>query len=125
MVIQYKSKTMSDLDSLTKSVLDFRDKRDWKQFHNPKDSAIALVSEAVEVLDELKWKKPQEIEEYLKSKKSKIGDELCDVLFWVLLMMHDLNIDINKQFKSKMDENNKKYPVEKVKGKHLKYTEYK
>ena len=116
---------MSDLDSLTKSVLDFRDKRDWKQFHNPKDSAIALVSEAVEVLDELKWKKPQEIEEYLKSKKSKIGDELCDVLFLVLLMMHDLNIDINKQFKSKMDENNKKYPVEKVKGKHLKYTEYK
>ncbi len=115
---------MSDLDILTKSVLDFRDKRDWKQFHNPKDSAIALVSESVEVLDELKWKKPEEIDEYLKNKKSKIGDELCDVLFWVLLMMHDLNIDIVKQFQSKMDENNKKYPVEKVKGKHLKYTEY-
>lgn len=116
---------MTDLDSLTKLVLDFRDLRDWKQFHNPKDSAIALVSEAVEVLDELKWKKPEEIEEYLQSNKSKIGDELCDVLFWVLLMMHDLNIDVKKQFHSKMEENNKKYPAEKVKGKHLKYTEYK
>ncbi len=116
---------MSDTKKLTQIILDFREARDWKQFHNPKDSAIALVSEAVEVLDELKWKNEKEIEEYLKTKKSKIGDELCDVLFWVLLMMHDLNIDLDKQFISKMDENAKKYPQEKVKGKNNKYTEYK
>lgn len=114
---------MTDLKTLTEMVIKFRDERDWKQFHNPKDSAIALVSEAVEVLDELKWKSPEEIEEYLKTKKSKIGDELCDVLFWVLLMMHDLNIDIKKQFVSKMKENARKYPVHKSKGNHKKYSE--
>ena len=113
------------LRSLTKRIIAFRDARDWKQFHNPKDSAIALVSEAVEVLDELKWKNEKEIEEYLKTRKSKIGDELCDVLFWVLLMIHDLDVDLEKQFFSKMEENAKKYPKEKVKGKHNKYTEYK
>lgn len=116
---------MTDFNKLTKMIVEFRDERDWKQFHNPKDSAIALVSEAVEVLDELKWKSEEEIGEYLKTKKSKIGDELCDVLFWVLLMIHDLDIDLEKQFVSKMEENGKKYPAEKVKGKNKKYNEYK
>lgn len=116
---------MTDFKKLTKMIVEFRDERDWKQFHNPKDSAIALVSEAVEVLDELKWKNENEIEEYLRTKKSKIGDELCDVLFWVLLMIHDLDIDLEKQFISKMVENEKKYPVEKVRGKNKKYSEYK
>lgn len=116
---------MTDIQKLTQMVINFRNERDWKQFHNPKDSAIALVSEAVEVLDELKWKNPEEVKKYLEQNKSKIGDELCDVLFWVLLMIHDLDINLEKQFKSKMKENNKKYPVEKVKGRHNKYTEYK
>ena len=114
---------MTDINKLTEMIITFRDERDWKQFHNPKDSAIALVSEAVEVLDELKWKNPQEIEKYLNNHKSKIADELCDVLFWVLLMVHDLKIPLEKQFKSKMKENKKKYPVSKARGKHTKYNQ--
>lgn len=114
---------MSDIEDLTKKVIKFRDDRDWKQFHNPKDSAIALLSEATEVLDEFKWLSKKETALHLKNSKKKVADELSDVLFWVLLMAHDLKIDIPKAFDTKMKENEKKYPVEKSKGKHTKYTD--
>jgi NTP pyrophosphatase (non-canonical NTP hydrolase) len=114
---------MSDIKELTDIVVEFRDERDWKQFHNPKDSAIALLSEATEVLDEFKWLNAKEIQEYLKTKKTKVANELSDVLFWVLLMSHDLKIDIVKAFKEKLKEDKKKYPVKKSRGKHTKYTE--
>jgi len=116
---------MSDIKKLTELVLKFRDERDWKQFHNPKDLSIALLSEATEVLDEFKWKNPEEIKDYIKTNKKEIADELSDVLFWTLLMMYDLKIDVNSAFRKKMKENKKKYPVEKSRGKHTKYTKLK
>lgn len=112
---------MSDLDEITKSIIKFRDERDWKQFHSPKDSAIALLSEATEVLDEFKWLSKEEAEQHIKSNKKKVADELSDVLFWVLLMAHDLKINIPKAFQEKMKDNKKKYPVKKAKGRHTKY----
>ena len=108
---------------LTDMILKFREERDWKQFHNPKDSAIALSLEAMEVLEHFHWRNKEEIEQYIKEKKKEIGDELADVLFWVLLLSHDLGIDPEEAFLTKMEENKKKYPIEKAKGKHLKYTE--
>ncbi len=112
---------MSDIQELTKKIKNFRDKRNWKQFHNPKDSAIALVSEAMEVLEHFKWKNKDEMEQYVKRHRKEIGDELSDVLYWILLMSEDLKIDIKSAFYKKMEENEKKYPVEKAKGKHAKY----
>lgn len=114
---------MADIDDLTKKVLAFRDARDWKQFHNPKDCAISLSLEAAEVLEHFQWKNKEEVEKYIKTNKKDIGEELADVLYWVLLMSSDLGIDITKAFELKMKENNKKYPVKKSKGKHNKYTE--
>ena len=115
---------MSDIKDLTDFVIKFRDARDWKQFHNPKDSAMALSLEASEVLEQFLWKNPAEMEEYVKKHKKELSDELSDVLFWVLLISYDANIDILKAFKRKMRENAKKYSVRKAKGKHLKYTAY-
>lgn len=112
---------MSDIKKITEKIKKFRDERDWKQFHNPKDSAIALLSEATEVLDLFKWRNSKELEMYAKEKKKEIGDELSDVLYWVLLMAHDLKIDLPKAFEKKLKENEKKYPIKKVKGKHTKY----
>lgn len=116
---------MSDIKDLTKLIKHFRDERNWKQFHNPKDSGIALISEAMEVLEHFKWQSKEEMDKYIKTHKKEIGDELSDVLFWILLMAHDLNIDIRKAFELKMEENHRKYPIEKAKGKHLKYTKLK
>lgn len=114
---------MSDIKKLTEKVIKFRDERDWKQFHNPKDSAISLNLEASEVLEHFQWKNKEEIEKYIKEKKEDIGEELADVLFFILIMSHDLDIDIVEAFNKKMEKNAKKYPVEKSKGNHKKYTE--
>lgn len=114
---------MASLEELQKRVVAFRDARDWKQFHNPKDMALSLVLEAAEVLEHFQWKAPDEISEYLKKNKDEVGEELADTLYWVLLMAHDLDIDINKIFEKKMAKNEAKYSIEKAKGNHKKYTE--
>ena len=108
---------------LQKRIVAFRDARDWKQFHNPKDLALSLVLEAAEVLEHFQWKSPDEINKYIKTNKQDISEELADTLYWVLLMAHDLDVDIIKSFKEKMDKNESKYSVEKAKGNHKKYTE--
>ena len=115
---------MSDIKKLTEIIVKFRDQRDWKQFHNPKDSAIALVLEANEVLEQFRWQNKEEMEEYVKNHKLELGEELADVMYWVFLMSHDLKIDLTKAFNKKMIKNGKNYPAKKVKGKHYKYTAY-
>lgn len=114
---------MTDLDELQKRVVGFRDARDWKQFHNPKDVAISLALEAAEVMEHFQWKSPQEIEKHLKSHRAEFEDEVIDVLYWVLLLAHDNNINLKRAFERKMKQNNKKYPVAKAKGRHTKYTD--
>ena len=114
---------MSDLKKLEKDVVDFRDARDWKQFHNPKDIALSLMLEAAEVLEHFQWKNSSELDEYLEDNVSKIGDELADVLSYALLLSHELGIDLEEAFNRKLQESDNKYPVEKSKGKHAKYTE--
>lgn len=113
---------MKSLNELIKKIIEFRDARDWKQFHNPKDVALSLSLEASEVVEHFQWKNGEEINEYIKSHKCEIGEELADVLYWVLLMSHDLDINIIDALDKKIDSNDKKYPVEKSKGKHTKYT---
>ena len=104
-------------------IISFRDERDWKQFHNPKDMAISLVLESTELLEHFQWKNDIEISEHLETKRSEVADELSDVLYWVILMANDLDIDLNKALSDKMDKNEAKYPVEKARGNHKKYTE--
>lgn len=112
---------MSDIKNLTEKIKNFRDARDWKQFHNPKDVALSLILEAAEVLEHFQWKSQKEIEEYVKSNKREIGEELADVLYWVLLMSYDLEIDIREALEKKIAKNEEKYPVDKAKGRHTKY----
>ncbi|HJN62961.1 MAG TPA: nucleotide pyrophosphohydrolase [Candidatus Paceibacterota bacterium] len=113
---------MFDTNELTKRIIAFRDARDWKQFHNPKDVALSLALEAAEVIEHFQWKNQKEIEKYIETNKKEIGEELADVLYWVLLMSHDLDIDVLKALDEKMSVNEEKYPVNKAKGKHTKYT---
>lgn len=114
---------MSDIKNLTEKVVAFRDARDWKQFHRPKDMAISLALEAAEVLEHFQWKNDMETADHLDRRKEDVADELADVLFWVLLMSHDFNIDIADAFVQKLRKTEMKYPVEKARGTHAKYTE--
>lgn len=112
---------MSDIKELTNIILKFNKERDWDQFHNPKDLSLSLVLEAAEVMEHFQWKNDEEMKTYLKNFKEDVGEELADVLYWVLLMSNDLGIDIKKALEKKMQKNEAKYPIEKAKGKHTKY----
>lgn len=111
----------SDLASLTKRILDFRDERDWKTFHNPKDLALSLSLEAAEVLELMQWKNGAELFDHLQARKAELGSELADVLYWILLLAAETGVDIEKAFDDKMLENATKYPVAKARGTSAKY----
>ena len=114
---------MADIEKLQKRIVKFRDARNWKQFHNPKDLALSLVLEAAEVLEHFQWKNPEEIQKHLENNRHELAGELADTLYWVLLMAHDLDIDLLEAFDKKMTKNEEKYSIEKAKGNHKKYTE--
>jgi len=114
---------MDQLNNLQKRIITFRDARDSKQFHNPKDVAISLSLEASELLEHFQWKNQEEMKSHISNKKDEISEELADVLYWVLLMSYDLDIDVIKALDKKMDINDAKYPEDKAKGNHKKYTE--
>jgi NTP pyrophosphatase (non-canonical NTP hydrolase) len=107
-----------EIADLVKRIVRFRDARDWKQFHNPKDVSLSLVLEATEVMEHFQWKNKEEMEKHLKESKEEVGEELADVLYWILLMGHDFKIDVLKALEKKILKNEQKYPVEKAKGKH-------
>ncbi|EKD52651.1 MAG: MazG nucleotide pyrophosphohydrolase [uncultured bacterium] len=111
------------VSNLTERIIKFRDARDWKQFHNPKDVSLSLVLEAGEVMEHFQWKNAEEMEQCVKEHRDEIGAELADVLYWVLLLGNDLGIDVLEALNRKMDENELRYSVEKAKGNHKKYTE--
>ncbi len=110
-----------DIKTLTDQVVAFRDARDWKQFHNPKDMALSLVLEATEVMEHFQWKNAEEMKNHVETHRAEIGEELADVLYWVLLMSNDLEIDITEALVKKNEKNAANYPIEKSKGKHTKY----
>ena len=120
-----KNKFMAktDIQKLTEEIVRFRDARDWKQFHNPKDCALSLSLEAAEVMEHFQWKNAKEMERHIAEHREEVGEELADVLYWVLLMSYDMKIDITKALEKKNKKNAAKYPVDKAKGKHTKYTQ--
>ena len=114
---------MTNLGDLTEKIVSFRDARDWKQFHNVKDMALSLMLEAGEVGELFQFKSEAELEQIVESKRERLGEELSDVLYWVLLMAHDSGIDLERSFADKMKRNEEKYPLEKARGNNRKYTE--
>lgn len=108
---------MSELKQLTDAVVKFRDERDWKQFHNAKDLALAINIEAGELLELFLWKPPDVVS------TNKIEEELADVLIYALLLAHEKNIDIVNIISEKLRVNDAKYPVSKSKGNAKKYNE--
>lgn len=109
---------------LIDQLVDFRDARDWKQFHNPKDLATALSIEAAELQELFLWKQPDQIDFADPQLKSRIEEEVADVASFLLLLCHEMNIDLSDALKRKIAKNAEKYPAEKVRGSSKKYNEY-
>ena len=111
------------IKELIDNIVAFRDARDWKQFHNPKDLAISISLEAAELLEVFQWSGADTAADSEK-KIRKIKEELADVLIYSLLMGNDLGLDISEIVNTKIEENNRKYPADKAYGKADKYTAY-
>ena len=93
------------------------------KFHNHKDMALSLTLEAAEVLEHFQWKSQEEIDKYAKEHPDKIGEELADVAAYLFELSDNLGVDLAEAMEKKMKQNAAKYPVDKVKGTHKKYTE--
>jgi dCTP diphosphatase len=111
------------LRELTEIALKFRNEREWKQFHSPKELAIQLILEAGELLELMQWRNGAELEAHLEKKKQAVAEELGDVLHGLVLIAAEMNIDLGKAFKEKMHKNAEKYPIHKARGSARKYNE--
>ena len=120
---------MRDSSTTVKELKDkvqkFCEERDWDQFHNQKDLAIGVSTEASELLDIFRFKKDADIKEIMSDsgKRQKVGDELADVLYFLLRFAQMKNFDLSEELERKLEKNNTNYPVEKAKGSNKKYNE--
>jgi NTP pyrophosphatase (non-canonical NTP hydrolase) len=106
-------------------VVQFRDERNWKQFHNAKDLAISISLEAAELLECFQWKSDKDIESMIEDPKmiAEISYELADVFIYILLLSDHLKVDLYDAVMEKLEINKTKYPVEQSFGKSAKYSE--
>lgn len=111
---------MATVDELQKEMVKFRDERNWKQFHNPKDLAISILLEAAELLEVFQW---SGADMEVNSKREKIEEELADVIIYSGLMADAAGLDITGIVMKKLKRNGEKYPVNKSFGNKAKYTE--
>lgn len=108
---------MSDIKSIIAVLSKFTEERDWSQFHNPKDLALAISIEANELLELFLWKSAEEAD------IDKVKEELADVFAFALLLADKYQLDVKQIILDKINKNDKKYPVEKAKGTAKKYSE--
>jgi len=116
----------TNIKQLKEMVKAFCEERDWDQYHNAKDLAIGIITEASELLEHFRFKSGKEVDDLFKDKfkKDEISEELADVLFFILRFAEKYHIDLSDELKKKLDKNVQKYPIEKAKGSNKKYTEY-
>jgi dCTP diphosphatase len=114
-----------DWITLRSAILAFRDARDWKQFHTPKNLAAAIAVEAAELQECFLWQADAEVRRSLRDpcKRARVAEELADVVIFVLLLADSLDLKVDSIVRAKLKQNAKKYPIEKAKGNHRKYSE--
>jgi NTP pyrophosphatase (non-canonical NTP hydrolase) len=108
---------MEDIKEITEKLIQFRNDRDWEQFHNPKDLALAISIESGELLEEFLWKNPKD------AKKNKVKEELADIFAFAFLLAEKYDFDVKQIILEKIKKNGEKYPIDKAKGTAKKYNE--
>ena len=119
------TKPQPTLDDLTRRLIEFRDARDWRQFHDLKDLILSLNLEAAELLELTQWQPADRFETAAKepATRERIGEECADVLLYLLLIAERAGIDLCQAAARKIELNERKYPIEKARGNARKYTD--
>jgi len=113
-------------EELKLKVKNFSEDRDWDQFHSPKELAIGAITESAELLEFFRFKSDEEMKFILEDprKRSEIGEELADIMFFLLRFSQMYGFDLSSEIAKKIDKNEHRLPVEKSKGSNKKYNEY-
>lgn len=113
------------LAELKERVLAFARERDWVQFHSPKNLSMALAAEAAELMEHFLWASPEESRDVAlrPEKRARIGEELADIVIYALEFANTTGLDVASSIETKMEANAGKYPVDKARGRSVKYTE--
>ena len=113
------------LRSLTERLIAFRDARDWRQFHSLKDLIVSLNLEAAELLELTQWKSIEDVEQMAESVsgRTRLAEECADVLLYLLLIAERADLDLAEAARTKIEMNERKYPVEKARGNAIKYSD--
>jgi dCTP diphosphatase len=115
------TKTTDSLETLRVQLAQFAAERDWEQFHNPKNLAMAVAGEAGELIEHFQWLTPEQAENLPRETRDEVALECADVLLFLLRLCDRLDIDLAQAAQKKLALNAKKYPVEKAKGRATKY----
>jgi NTP pyrophosphatase (non-canonical NTP hydrolase) len=110
-------------DEITAEIRAFRDVRDWKQFHGPREMAVGITVEAAELLEHFNWKTPAQCAEIIVERRTEIAEEMADVAILLFEMADNSGIDLAAAMQRKLARNALKYPVEKSPGSNRKYNE--
>jgi NTP pyrophosphatase (non-canonical NTP hydrolase) len=113
----------NSLESLTREICAFRDARDWRQFHNPKELAVAITAEAGELLQHFVWQSPEQSERRVADRKPELASEMADVAILLLELADNCGIDLAEAIRAKLARNEERYPVSKARGSNKKYNE--
>ena len=113
------------INDIKKEAILFRDERNWRQYHDPKNLAMALSIEAAELQELFLWKSHDEIKQFLSSKKDKarIREELADIFIYLLYLSDSVGVDLSDAAKDKIKLNRKRYPLDKSYNSNKKYTD--
>lgn len=111
---------MDENKKILKEINQFRDERNWRQFHNEKDLSLSISLEAAELLELFQWKSSEEV---VGNKQERLAEELADVLIYSYMLADNLDFDINDIIRKKLKKNAEKYPVEKSKNRNNKYND--
>lgn len=111
------------ISDLTSRIQAFVDAREWRQFHNPKDLAVAIAAEAGELMQHFVWQQADQIDERLKRNRDEIASEIADVGILLFEFADNLGLNLGEVMAEKMARNEERYPVAKSKGNNLKYSE--
>ena len=111
------------IEEITTRICAFRDERDWLQFHNPKEMAVAVAAEAGELMQPFVWKSPEQSEAVVREKRGEISEEMADVAMLLFEFAHNSGINLEQAILAKLDKNERRYPVDKARGSNAKYNE--
>jgi NTP pyrophosphatase (non-canonical NTP hydrolase) len=110
-------------EAMTERIRNFRDAREWRQYHEPKEMAVAIAAEAGELLQHFVWQNAEQSADRLRLKRAEIVDEMADVALLLFEFADNHGIDLAEAMRSKLIRNEERYPVEKARGSNRKYNE--